>query len=60
MLDVTSHSLSSERDVFDDDGEKKKIVKEKGHSRTVRIVEEMTGAGGARARFNNKIVRKLV
>ena len=58
MLDFTSRSLLSERDVVDDDDNNKEIVKEEGHSRTVRIVEEMTEAGGAR--FNNKIVRKLV
>jgi len=61
LLDVTSRSLSSERDVVDDDdgdGNNKEIVKEEGHSRTVRIIEKMTGAGGVR--FNNKIMRKLV
>jgi len=61
LLDVNSRSLVNERDVVVDDvgdGNKKEIVKEEGHSRTVRIVEEMTGAGGVR--FNNKIVRKLV
>ena len=58
LLDVTSRSLSSERDVVDDDdGNNKEIVKEEGHSRTVKIVEEVTGAG---VRFNNEIARKLV
>ena len=60
LLDVTSRSLLSKRDVVDDDGgeNNKKILKEEGHSRTVKVVEEMTGIGGVR--FNNNIVRDMV
>ena len=57
LLDATSRSLLSERDVVVEDDEKG-IFEDEGHTRTVQIVEEITGVGGAR--FNNKIVRKLV
>ena len=40
LLDVTSRSLSSERDDIENDRNNKEIVKEVGHSRTVKIVEQ--------------------
>jgi len=58
LLDVTSRSLWSERDAVDIEDGAKNVVKEEGHTRTVNIVEEMTGFGGTH--FNNSIVRKLV
>jgi len=60
LLDITSRSLMSERDVISGEGEgrHKKVVREEGYSRTVKIVEKMTAVGGIR--YNNKIIRKLV
>ena len=62
LLDVTSRSLLSSRDVnqtkHSNQDNAKAVLREKGHSHTVRIVEEMTEERGAR--YNNKIVRKWV
>jgi len=62
MLDVTSRSLSSDRDIVTttnaaEIADGKAILKEDSCSWTVKVVEKITNQDGAR--YKNKLVRKL-
>jgi len=58
LLDVTSRSLMSERDVELIGKEGKTILEDNGYKRSFKVVEEMSLFSGTK--FYNKIVRKMV